>query len=95
MFSPEQVERINAALTQKFGFGGGGCRMCTSERLILLNRYVSVPMAPEPGKLYIGGASVLPAIALVCQHCGYVHFFSTIALGLSDLGPADAPDSDV
>jgi hypothetical protein len=87
-FTPEQNERITAALNQRLG-GQPECPLCHQRGGWLMGPgYLSFVFSDHPNTVPLDGLGVT-LILIACMHCGDTHFLNAAALGL--LGPIGQP----
>ena len=87
-FTESQNQKINDHLTKYWT--DSQCPICHSTKWELSEVPVEV-REWEGGSLLIGTeASVLPLVALMCDKCGYIRFFSALKIGV--VQPSDFKD---
>jgi hypothetical protein len=62
------------------------CPMCTSRTWTLANGVVMPPLVNISGRVMSQGAT-LPSVALVCNTCAFIAYYSLVALQLGHLIP--------
>jgi hypothetical protein len=84
-FTPEQNERILAALKERFG-GEPPCPLCRRHSWMIAPGYLSLAFSDDPNSIALRGPGVT-FILIACMHCGNTHFLNAAALG--PLEPTD------
>ena len=77
VLSQEQANDIANALNQRKIY----CTICKSSKLIVIDGYITHSLQNDPLKITIGGR-ILPMVAVVCDDCGHIMYFSMSSLGL-------------
>jgi uncharacterized protein (DUF2225 family) len=85
IFSPEDMERVVAALTDR-GVTGN-CPVCTFGQRLLNDGFLTMNVSRNiaDAMLLTGMKDVFPCVSLVCQKCGYTTLHNVFKLGLGDL----------
>lgn len=86
-FSSELADRIIKRLHERVP-NLGVCPVCTIGPWTLAPGYLAIPIGDNPRNIL--SPSTYPAVALICQHCGYTAIFNLVVLGLDDLVPSPA-----
>ena len=60
------------------------CPMCRSHKFVLLDGYLTENLQNDYHSVNIGNGTIVPSVAIVCKHCGFIARF---ALGALDLLP--------
>ena len=94
-FSPEQLERVLAAVKDRVP-NTGKCQICGSDDWQIQDGMAQVTMHPIPfpaptafpTSRWTIPSPFLPSVVLICTTCGQTVFLNALVLGLGDLlGP--------
>jgi hypothetical protein len=83
MFTDEKKSKLAAILNQRLGHFGHiiKCPMCDNKEFIIADAYLRNDLQTDLTSVSIGGPSI-PAIAIICKHCGFISQHAAGPLGL-------------
>ncbi len=92
MLSEDRKRELIAAFTARLAKNGRNavCPMCGNATFSLADAYLVNTLQPDLATFSLGGTSI-PAIAIICNNCGYI---SQHALGVLGLLPREGSGDD-
>jgi hypothetical protein len=80
--SSAELDRIREAILAKWT-GQKSCPICSTNKWTI-GPHIITPMRLEgaSGNIMLGGGSIYPSVMLVCENCGFTHYFNLVALGI-------------